>query len=42
MALGDLLRWRSRQALHEHGLVRSAGRDYVVQDRDVLHFHFRA
>jgi hypothetical protein len=41
MALGDLLRWRSRQALHEHGLVRSAGRDYVVQDRDVLHFHFR-
>jgi hypothetical protein len=40
MALGDLARHGSRHALHEHGLVRTVGRDYVVRDKDVLQFHF--
>ena len=42
MALADLYRFGSRHALHEHGLVRAVGRDHPVQDREVLHFHFRA
>jgi ribosome-binding ATPase len=42
MALADLKRHGSRQALHEHGLVHVAGRDYVVKDKDVLQFHFKA
>jgi hypothetical protein len=42
MALSDLVRLGSRHALHEHGLIRTVGRDYVVHDRDVLQFHFKA
>jgi len=42
MTLADLYRFGSRHALHEHGLVRTVGRDHVVQDKEVLHFHFRA
>lgn len=41
MALADLKQHKSRHALHEHGLVHVAGRDYVVKDRDVLQFHFK-
>ncbi len=42
MALADLLEWKSRQALHDHGLIHVVGRDYEVQDRDILHVHFKA
>lgn len=42
MALKDLLEWGSRHALHEHGLIHTAGKDYVVQDRDILQIHFKA
>jgi GTP-binding protein YchF len=42
MGLDDLLRLGTRQALHDQGLIHTAGRDYEVRDRDVLHFHFRA
>ena len=42
MALDDIYRWKSRQALHDHGLIHVVGRDYEVQDRDVLHIHFKA
>ena len=42
MALADLYEWKSRQALHDHGLIHAVGRDYEVQDRDVLHIHFKA
>jgi GTP-binding protein YchF len=42
MALDDLLRLGSRQALHDQGLIRTVGRDHVVHDRDVLHIHFKA
>ncbi len=41
MALDDLFKWKSRQALHDHGLIHVHGRDYEVQDRDVLHIHFK-
>jgi GTP-binding protein YchF len=42
MALTDLFEWKSHQALHDHGLIHVVGRDYEVQDRDVLHIHFKA
>jgi ribosome-binding ATPase len=42
MALADLQRLGSRQALHDQGLVRTVGRDHVVHDKDVLHIHFKA
>lgn len=42
MGLDDLLRLGSQHALHEQGLLRTVGRDHVVEDRDVLHIHFRA
>jgi len=41
MALADLERVGSRHGLHEQGLIRTVGRDYVVQDRDVLQIHFK-
>ncbi len=41
MALADLYQWKSRQALHDHGLIHAVGRDYEVQDRDILHIHFK-
>ena len=41
MALDDLLQHKSRSALHEHGLIHTVGRDYEVQDKDVLQFHFK-
>jgi len=42
MALGDLLHLGSRQALHDQGLLHVVGRDYAVQDRDVLQVLFKA
>lgn len=42
MAQGDLIRLGSRHALQEQGLIRTVGRDYEVQDRDVLQIHFKA
>jgi GTP-binding protein YchF len=41
MSLRDLYEWKSRHALHDHGLIHTVGRDYEVQDRDVLHIHFK-
>jgi len=41
MGLGDLYEWGSRQALHDHGLIHTVGRDYEVQDKDVLYIHFK-
>ena len=42
MGLADLVHWRGRQALHEHGLVHVVGRDHVVHDKDVLQILFKA
>ncbi|MCL2626952.1 MAG: redox-regulated ATPase YchF [Cystobacterineae bacterium] len=36
----DLLRLGSEAAVREKGLLRLEGRDYVVQDGDVMHFRF--
>ncbi len=36
----DLDKHGSEKALREHGLLRQEGRDYVVQDGDVLFFRF--
>lgn len=36
----DLVKSRSMNAAKEHGLVRSEGKDYVVQDGDVILFRF--
>jgi hypothetical protein len=41
MALEDLVSHRSRQTLHDHGLIHTVGRDYAVKDKDVLQFHFK-
>jgi len=41
MALDDLLREGSRQALHDKGLIHVVGRDHPVEDKDVLHIHFK-
>jgi ribosome-binding ATPase len=42
LALADLLEWKDRQALHDRGLIHTVGRDYVVQDKDVLQILFKA
>jgi GTP-binding protein YchF len=42
MGLKDLLQHGNRQALHDQGLIHIVGRDYVVQDKDILQFHFKA
>lgn len=36
----DLEKYGSQQKLHELGLVRSEGKDYLIQDGDVAHFRF--
>jgi GTP-binding protein YchF len=41
MSLKDLYEWGNRNALHDHGLIHTVGRDYEVQDKDVLHIHFK-
>ncbi|NLS76740.1 MAG: redox-regulated ATPase YchF [Chloroflexi bacterium] len=40
MAYDDLARLRSVAAARDHGLLRVEGRDYLVQDGDVLHIRF--
>ncbi len=40
MKFADLERLGSEHALREHGLIHSEGRDYAVQDGDVLLFRF--
>jgi ribosome-binding ATPase YchF (GTP1/OBG family) len=36
----DLRRFRSEQAAKEHGLLRIEGREYLLQDGDIVHFRF--
>ena len=36
----DLLREGSLSAAREKGIVRMEGKDYVVQDGDIMHFRF--
>ncbi len=41
MELADLSKWKSRQALHDHGLIHVVGRDHEVRDGEILHIHFQ-
>src|SRR5512136_39415 len=40
VAVGDLVSCGSEHAARERALVRVEGRDYAVQDGDVIHFRF--
>lgn len=40
MRYDDLARLGSVAAAREHGLVHTEGRDYVVQDGDIVHIRF--
>jgi ribosome-binding ATPase YchF (GTP1/OBG family) len=35
---GDFLEFRSMKQAREHGRIRAEGREYVVQDGDILYF----
>ncbi|MCH8928080.1 MAG: redox-regulated ATPase YchF [Candidatus Marinimicrobia bacterium] len=37
----DLMEFESESAVREKGLVMTAGRDYPVEDGDIIHFKFR-
>ena len=36
----DLMEYKTEASLKEHGKLRLEGKDYVVQDGDVMHFRF--
>lgn len=36
----DLMTYKSETALKEAGKLRLEGKDYIVQDGDVMHFRF--
>ena len=40
MKYDDIVRLRSEAAVKEAGLLRSEGKEYTVQDGDVMHFRF--
>ncbi|MGD2083939.1 MAG: redox-regulated ATPase YchF [Chromatiales bacterium] len=40
VAYDDFVRYRGEQGAREAGRLRSEGKDYVVQDGDVIHFRF--
>ena len=40
VAYDDFMKYRSYAAAREHGLVRSEGKDYVMQDGDITLFRF--
>lgn len=40
MRFEDLARYGSEQAVQDHGLLRIEGKEYLMQDRDVVFFRF--
>jgi len=38
MTVKDLCQYKSEKTLREKGLIRRAGRDYIVQDGEIIHF----
>ncbi len=40
MKFRDFLRLKSEAAVREAGLLRSEGREYIVEDGDIMHFRF--
>jgi hypothetical protein len=42
ISYGDFVKYRGEQGAKEHGRFRLEGKEYVVQDGDVMHFRFGA
>ena len=40
MAFEHLVSYGSKAEVHHHGHLRTEGHDYMIQDGDVVHFHF--
>jgi GTP-binding protein YchF len=40
MRYADLVTYGSRAAVHDHGLLRTHGHDYLIEDGDVVYYHF--
>ncbi|MGL4383207.1 MAG: redox-regulated ATPase YchF, partial [Bacilli bacterium] len=40
IAYEDLIKYQSEQACKENGRLRIEGKDYIVQDGDIMHFRF--
>ena len=40
IAYDDFLKYKSEAAGRENGRLRIEGKDYVVQDGDIMHFRF--
>lgn len=40
MSYDDLMSYKSEQAVKDHGRLRVEGKDYIVQDGDIIHFRF--
>lgn len=40
MSYEDVVHYRTMAELHRHGLVRTEGKEYEIQDEDVVHFLF--
>jgi len=40
VSFADFIRCGSEHTARERGLLRSEGREYVVQDGDIIHFRF--
>jgi ribosome-binding ATPase YchF (GTP1/OBG family) len=40
IAYDDFLKYRSEAACRENGRLRIEGKEYLVQDGDVMHFRF--
>jgi ribosome-binding ATPase len=40
MSFERLVEFGSRAAVHAHGFLRTEGHEYVIQDGDVVHYHF--
>jgi GTP-binding protein YchF len=40
MSYDHLIQHGSRAMVHHHGRLRTEGHDYIVQDGDIVHFHF--
>jgi hypothetical protein len=36
----DLIKYKSEEKLRENGLLRIEGKDYIVQDGDIIYFLF--
>ena len=40
MKYGDIVRLKSEQAIKDAGLLRIEGKEYLIEDGDIVHFRF--